>query len=321
MNTPMIHILNACRKFYAKSTGREPLPRPVCDQNPDSSSEIIYNALTADAPCMITRFGINELDCVVNYMGIRENKRKILSYIKGNSLEWWWRPEIFRKMYVGPGFFPSRPDTLERFCKLMLQDIPEVDILGSAWPAEFYVSEELKNAQKISFELLSPYFSKIPWTRALKKKRILVVHPFSATIEQQYKKRSLLFTNDLLPEFDLQTIKAVQSIAGTKAPFTDWFEALEYMKSKIDELEYDICLLGCGAYGFPLAAHVKRKGKKSFHLGGSLQLLFGIRGKRWEDSNYSDTYNYARLMNEHWVRPSERDTPARATDVEGACYW
>lgn len=33
-------------------------------------------------------------------------------------------------------------------------------------------------------------------------------------------------------------------------------------------------------YGFPLAAHVKHKGKQAIHLGGTLQLLFGIKGNR-----------------------------------------
>lgn len=47
----------------------------------------------------------------------------------------------------------------------------------------------------------------------------------------------------------------------------------------MDKIDYDICLIGCGAYGFPLAAHAKRKGKKAVHLGGALQLLFGIKGK------------------------------------------
>lgn len=28
-------------------------------------------------------------------------------------------------------------------------------------------------------------------------------------------------------------------------------------------------------------------------MGGSLQLLFGIKGARWEDGNYNATYNYA----------------------------
>ena len=57
------------------------------------------------------------------------------------------------------------------------------------------------------------------------------------------------------------------------------------MKSEIDKCDYDVCLIGCGAYGFPLAAHVKHKGKQAIHLGGTLQLLFGIKGNRWFDPN------------------------------------
>jgi len=113
----------------------------------------------------------------------------------------------------------------------------------------------------------------------------------------------------------------VQSIAGECTEFSDWFAALESMKNAMDKVEYDICLIGCGAYGFPLAAHAKRRGKKGFHMGGSLQLLFGIRGKRWENPDYNPFYNYARLMNEHWIKPSEEERPRAAQMVECACYW
>ncbi|MGG6498696.1 UNVERIFIED_CONTAM: hypothetical protein NY603_37795, partial [Bacteroidetes bacterium 56_B9] len=79
----------------------------------------------------------------------------------------------------------------------------------------------------------------------------------------------------ILPAFDLQTIKAVQTIGNyIDSRFNTWFDALEFMKNEIDKREYDICLLGCGAYGLPLAAHIKRTGKKAIHMGGSLQLLF-----------------------------------------------
>ena len=73
-----------------------------------------------------------------------------------------------------------------------------------------------------------------------------------------------------MPDFDLITIKAVQSLGGGEQ-FQSWFDALDWMKAEIDKHDYDICLIGCGAYGFPLAAHVKRLGKKAFHLGGALQ--------------------------------------------------
>jgi hypothetical protein len=90
------------------------------------------------------------------------------------------------------------------------------------------------------------------------------------------------------------------------------------MKSEIDKTEYDICIIGCGAYGLPLAAHVKRMGKKSIHLGGVTQLLFGIKGKRWEEYI---VWPYMNLFNEHWIRPGERSSVKNGNSVEGGCYW
>ena len=167
-------------------------------------------------------------------------------------------------------------------------------------------------------EDLEPFFAPNPWTRALEGKKILVVHPFTETIEKQYNKRELIFENNLLPAFELKTIKAVQSIAGTKTEYASWFEALESMKNKISNTDYDICIIGAGAYGLPLAAHVKRIGKKSIHLGGVTQLLFGIIGRRWEDFLF---WPYKNLFNKHWIRPGETEKPIGAEKVEDACYW
>jgi hypothetical protein len=137
---------------------------------------------------------------------------------------------------------------------------------------------------------------------------------------------------DILPEFELITLKAVQSSAYAEVPFKDWFEALKYMEDEIDKIDYDICLIGCGAYGLPLAAHVKRMGKQALHIGGGIQLLFGIKGRRWE-VEYADpnawTYNvpfklnlnYRDLFNDNWVSPSGDEVPKHAKSVEGACYW
>ena len=52
----------------------------------------------------------------------------------------------------------------------------------------------------------------------LRGKKVLVIHPFAETIQHQYEqKRTLLFKNpDVLPEFQLETIKAVQSLGGQK---------------------------------------------------------------------------------------------------------
>ena len=140
-----------------------------------------------------------------------------------------------------------------------------------------------------------------------------------------------MFENpDVLPDFELITMKAVQTIAGNNSSFKDWFDALNYMKEKISGIEFDVCILGCGAYGLPLAAHVKRMGRQAIHLGGGTQLLFGILGKRWVDQ-YSDTLryrpdatiniNYRPLFNMNWCYPLEEDTPKGVSQVENGCYW
>ena len=321
MNSPCIYTLKVLRKIYNKCFGFPRLPRAFVENDTEKASQIIYQALTSARPCMIARFGANELSCLANCIGVTQHENRFLDYIKGLSQPWWWEPNILKNMQQLAGFFPISTVKIQQFCALMLQDIPQVDVLGSWLPDEHLFEKDLANSQKINLELLNPFFSKTPWTKALAGKKVLVVHPFARTIERQYKKRKLLFKNDLLPQFKLKTVQAVQSLAANEVGYADWFEALDSMKSQIDQHDYDICIIGCGAYGFPLAAHVKRMGKKSIHLGGSLQLLFGIRGKRWENPHYNSQYNFSQLMNEHWVRPDDGEKPTGAMQVEGGCYW
>ena len=286
--------------------------------NKEYSNELIYKYLMRDEPCMIARFGSNEMECLINYNGIISHNTNWIDYIKSKSSAWWWDTKKLSQLKDCAGFFPLQPEYVERFCKLMLSDIENVDILGSWLLQEAYLSKELANVKRVVLEDLEPFFSTNPWTRALEGKKVLVVHPFAETIEKQYLKRQLLFEGNFLPDFTLKTIKAVQSVAGQQTKFNNWFEALEWMKNQIDNIDYDICIIGCGAYGFPLAAHVKKMGKKSFHLAGATQLLFGIKGKRWEEYI---VWPYTNIFNEHWVRPSNDEKPQNANKVEDACYW
>lgn len=311
---------NSIRKRYIK---RFPPATPVYDLNrdtdPDRVAQKIYDALSSEAPCMIARFGSVELGCVCNYLAIQ--KPSLLKYIRGVRDPWWWTNETIHFMKNNAGFFSPTEENLERFSKLMIKSMKSVDIMASWRHEEKVFEKELSQAYKIHLELLTPFWSSTPWTKALEGKKVLVVHPFVETMKKQYLKRELIhFNPDILPNFELKTLKAVQSIGGEcQENFNDWFEALEYMQAEIDKIDYDICIIGCGAYGFPLAAHVKHHGKKAIHMGGATQLLFGIRGKRWE--NYFEEFDYRKWMNNHWVRPSQEETPVVANQIEAGCYW
>jgi hypothetical protein len=320
MNKIFVLIIKLLRKVYMKVFLKTTLSgrnwKMFSSKN--YANDLIYDLLTDDKPRMIARFGSTEMLTLVNYLGVKRADKSLFNFISGKSLPWWWEPSTINQLQQWSGFFPPTVLKVEQFCDLMLNDIPRIDLLGSWLNQETYFEEGLLNAKRVVLEDIEPFFSDRPWTRALEGKTVLVVHPFAETIVQQYTKRDQIFSNGLLPEFKLKVIKAVQTVAGEESNFKDWFEALESMKSQIDNIEYDICIIGCGAYGLPLAAHVKRAGKKSIHMAGATQLLFGIKGKRWEQFL---VWPYTNLFNEHWVRPGENEKPKNASSVEGACYW
>src|SRR5262249_39981872 len=153
-----------------------------------------------------------------------------------------------------------------------------------------------------------------PWSTALAGRTVLVIHPFEASVRRQYEKRELLFEDPrILPAFTLKTLKAVQSIGENPSDFETWFDALNWMCDRVREIEFDVALIGAGAYGLPLAAHVNRLGKKAVHLGGATQVMFGIRGKRWDQWP-----EYQKLYNQHWTRPLPEETPAAIRIYDGA---
>ncbi len=328
MNTLIHIVLKIIRKIY-KRLSNQTQQNLQCVNNADEASKLIIDLLSKTTPCMITRFGSTELNVISNYRGIKEHKHKFIKYIKGESPQWWWNEQGIKELFSCSGFFPTTENNIISFSNLMINNIPNIDILGSWRPEEYYFKEELKSCKLVSLRLLEPFWSSIPWTSILENKNILVIHPFADTIEKQYKKRELLFTDKrILPTFkNFYTIKAIQSLGGYDKRFKTWFEALSWMEQTMDSINYDICLIGCGAYGFPLAAHAKKQGKKAIHLGGSLQLLFGIKGKRWESPYYGvkewgiPIGSYTALINEYWVHPSEDEKPTNAQEVENACYW
>lgn len=312
-------------KFRNKKTSRIK-PWAITDQ--EDAEQIISNAILSGKACMIARYGATEMAVFSNYCGVNSKNRNPISVIVGEKAQWWWNKSILLQMEQWSGFFPATEANMEKFGELLLRDSDEIDILGSWLDGERLIWDKIRDIPKVMLPLLEPFHSKKPWTRWLAGKRVVVVHPFARSIQKQYARREKLFDNpEVLPEFaSLRIIPAVQSLGGKNERFSDWFEALDWMKQEMDKEPYDVALIGCGAYGFHLAAHAKRTGHQGIHLGGVLQLLFGIRGRRWEQNNLPDIWNlpngsYLRLFNSYWVRPQRDERPKSAENVESATYW
>lgn len=311
---------NKClrRHGIVKYFHREPvMPRfahkPVMSSA--KTNAYIFEMIQSGKPFLACRFGNTELQTVVGNL-----KVKILGHSKeaDEYLDKW-----FTRLGKDSGFFPVDYQYLDKFTDCILHAAGQADLLAM-WHLnmEDFVIEQYANQADLTFLFrLEPWlYNGYPWSAALKGKKVLVIHPFEDTIRAQYERRSKLFPGtDILPEFELHTLKAIQTLCGEKDDrFGTWFEALDYMYKEAMKIDFDIAIIGCGAYGMPLAAMLKEAGKQAIHLGGATQLLFGIKGRRWEE-NYPS--KIATFFNEYWVYPAESEKPKNASTVEMGCYW
>lgn len=320
MNSFYIFILKVLRKLFRHNN----IGRTDChvEYKNQLGNDLIAEFIRNNRCGMISKFGSIELGQVVTekilMQGIRV--KDLIHHIKGDiSLDFRERHGILCK---NAGVFPMTDDIIHRFSKQVLKDCQMIDILGSYLWEEEYLSEEIKNCKRVNLEAFyAPFLWENPWSKELKGKRVLIITPFVESINEQYRCRTLIWENkEVVPDFaDLIFIKAVQSQAYEKTCFLDWFEALDYMESQIEEKidKFDVALIGCGAYGMSLAAYVKKRGKLAIHLGGWLQFLFGVYGKRWVE----DQPEYARFINKAWVRPKKTEKIQKIDAIENGCYW
>ena len=316
-----VKLLNLAKRFYTQE------PFHICNDYVQKKGQVandyIYERLSTEpsTPLMLAKFGSIELGVLCAY----ETKLNYptSAYIKDvlHGQIPIYNNSVLNSLCKLSGFFPNDLDLGKKFYKLVLADMKEIDILASYVYGEKYMDKYL-NCIRVDLDgYYAPFLWKNPWTKYLKGKKVLVVHPFVDSIRYQYEhNREKLFKDlDVLPEFaELHTIKAVQTIADQKdARFKTWFEALQYMEDEISKVDFDIALIGCGAYGMCLAAHVKRMGKQAVHLAGWTQMLFGVYGERW----VKDQPQYSKFINEHWIRPLESEKPKGSEKVENGCYW
>lgn len=285
------------KKSYTGYAGRS--IKDIC-----SGNNYIYELITKKDPFLAMRYGSAELSLIMDLIIYGKYKESTLKIACLNA-----------------GFFPPTTEAGKQFAEIMLDAASDIDIaaLFYSFGEEFMLGEYSHNAVLTNNRSFEPWYTPSnPWSKALADKKVLIISPLAETIKEQYKNREYLFPDsDILPVFELNTLKAVQTIAGQKDErFETWFSALDYMEEKASKIDYDIAIVGCGAYGFPLSARLKRHGKQAIHLGGATQLLFGIKGKRWDDHP-----TISKLYNEYWVRPSEADKPKNASLVENGCYW
>jgi hypothetical protein len=237
----------------------------------------------------------------------------------------WWRPT--QRLQHTAGFFPLEKEAIIRWLPLYQEALAVLDLVP-AWqtPGTYFSAYEdralaryVSQAGRISLTALHPVHPPATWLPELCSLRWLVISPFEHTIRAQLPHLEKL---GFFPEPSLPLLSQVRAqcriLRCPQLPYLetpkhrDWFEALEEIKSEMDKTSFDVALVGAGAWSVPLVAHAKKLGKKGFHFGGQLQLLFGIKGGRWEQAG---------IYNDFWIRPVSQERPKDFLRMENGAYW
>ena len=282
---------------------------------------LLTNAISSGKPLFIGRFGATELKYFLRYLAV--NKQLTYppslfgSIFRGQPICW---PITAKSgpLQTGAGVFPYNQQTLDYFGEKYLEAVKQLDILLSWQRDESYLWKEKilpYGVKQVNFRIVEkPFRCENPWTNCLEGKKILVVSPFAQLILEQVENIDKLYTKPLFKNCSIDTLMAVESLGENAkyCKYESWKDAIEAMKEDISKRVFDIAMLGCGAYAFPLAAFVKKLGKTAITTCGSTQLYFGIYGTRWEKLPE---------RNEYWRRPDSRFRPKGSEKVENGCYW
>jgi hypothetical protein len=284
--------------------------KPILSE--EEGNDFIFNLLQDDNPCLISRIGSSELIVLLNYIFIRKGKLKQ------------WDMDRLKETLLKQNnvhFFPETNDSLVKFSEIYLACFKKIDGLG-VW---FNYGENMlhkdyfNKAALFPLEALEPFKFNDPWSKSLEGKKVLIILPFEKSVKTQYEIRSKLFDNiKVLPDFTLVYYRPFNAYTDYPVDGKTWFDTLEKMKNDIANLDFEIALVAAGPFGLPISAHIKDMGKKAIHVGGALQLLFGIKGSRWEERP-----EFQKFFNKYWIKPNIEDLPSAEmrNSIDNNAYW
>jgi hypothetical protein len=275
------------------------------------SNEIIKNYININKPFSIVRAPTETIIA--------------LKYKKYNTID----AEDLRILSNFGGIYANDINLIMKYLDMYLDATMHGDILA-CYNMQQHLNNQNKlsneyNLQKIHSRSVEPWYACLenikPWSNDLYGKKVLIINPFVDSFQKQIKNNFKIFKNKEIfhPQQHFEFYKCYQTSSGNHI-HNNWLETFTIMCNDIKKIDFDIALLGCGGYGLLLCDFIKRQlNKSAIYVGGGLQLMFGVMGKRWENRE-----DWKQIIHENdcrFIRPSGDEIIKNNHLLEGSCYW
>jgi hypothetical protein len=261
-------------------------------------------------------------------------------WINNRSSGWPWPAELIQRLRTNFGVWPITTESVDKWCRNYEIALSKVNGIVAGWYKPYidmelkFINQTVPTAFKIPLRSLEPYYvaPELRWTANLANQDVAVVTSFTQSIQQQLDRIDPLkiWSNIDSPETILPPTTRWHLIKSYFPPnvseehetgwssigIDSWEPAVDYIVNEVVKTSATVAIIGCGALGFVVGGQLRKRGISVILLGGAVQVLFGIRGKRWENHDI-----ISKFWNDYWIYPLESERPPNAATIEGACYW
>ena len=268
-------------------------------------SEMLITKFNNKEPLFLSRFGGSDFEIIMSERYKTANKYELLLYI-----------ETVSNMN---GYFDLEVDTdkkiinFKKYCETLENIYFNQKIFTYCCDSTIVRIEKAINTSDVNKFLSHLMLQKIaisnygfiekiyPFLNLFKNiaenKKILIISPFSALVEEQYKNKNNLIKNYIYPDFELITYSVPITYNDTINTThintkNNWLEQSAFMCEEITKIEFDIALISAGSYAMYLGDYIYMKmQKQSIYIGGVLNVLFNIYGKRYDTPFFNNIMN------------------------------
>jgi hypothetical protein len=285
----------------------------------------IRDLFAPGSPFFVGRNGTIEIETISYWRNLREGLALPQSYPR----------HIRQQIERNAGVFPSTDESIDAWCAAYVAGLRHLDGAAVGWykPQEV-VEKRIMNmyspaaAFGCPLRSLEPYYveQRLRWTGVLAGKSVAVVSSFAGTMREQITRTAQVWRGvegDVLNgavkwSFIKTGYSPILSLGvGAWPPgIHSWRDAVEHTVDEVMKTGATVALIGCGGLGMIIAAELKKRGISALVLGGAIQVLFGIKGRRWVNHSVISGF-----WNDAWVWPANDEIPRGAVLVEGGCYW
>jgi len=264
----------------------------------------------------------------------------------GLSQKYWMNYEIFLSKETDPselreyenklkfhalnqeGVFPASCEFYLEFNRFYMKHVKNLDCLGL-----FYEPASIEMALVKHYHLNNKFIhfvSQEPgrtdeecYLPCFRDKKVLLICPFADLLKSRATREIFegVWSKFGKKWFYPDQVDAVEFPYGfaktTQEKYSSVIDLFQFIMERIGQKNFDVALIGAGGLSIPIASSLKNMGKIAIDLGGHLQIVFGVVGKRWRDwSDMKEKY-----FNEYWIDMPPRYKPKETDVCDNGAYW